>query len=376
MEHPQLGPIGGLGGKPFDGYAIPDGARLTAVHIYADWVIDALQFDYVNSDGATAGRPPVGGLGGTHHVIYLDEDEYLIGISGRCGWYVDSIRFHTNKLVSDLFGGSAGEREYRLMALPGYEVAGLFGRSDWYIDALGLTLRPLALREEMAEGLALATEAEAELSAEQAEEDLDAAIDALADELAAAGAARQTGPEALAEAPDDLRGESVAPEAREALEAAVLADIAAALEEEIDAELRAEAGEELLDEAATLTDDALDQVIVALAADIESTEDRESLEAQAALRAIAELEDMEPGDEATVDLRLARRVNIDPVTGRAHALVTAAATEIEDELSVEDGDGWLELDDDAEPIEALVIVRREAVNSDEALAALAERVGA
>lgn len=113
MEHPQLGPIGGRGGKPFDGYSIPQGARLTAIHIYADWVIDALQFDYTQVDGKAAGRPPVGGLGGRHYVFYLDPDEYLTGISGRCGWYLDSIRFHTSKRESDLCGDAEAEWDRR-----------------------------------------------------------------------------------------------------------------------------------------------------------------------------------------------------------------------------------------------------------------------
>lgn len=38
-----------------------------------------------------------------------DEDEYLIGVSGRAGWYVDSLRFHTNKRVSAVYGGAGGD---------------------------------------------------------------------------------------------------------------------------------------------------------------------------------------------------------------------------------------------------------------------------
>lgn len=161
MEQMQLGPAGGNGGKPFERYNIPDGARLTAIHVYTEWVINAIRFDYIDADGAAGGRPPIGGLGGEHHVFYLDEDEYVTGINGRAGWYIDSIQFRTNKRRSPLYGGSGGDRDYSFDAPAGYEVAGLFGRSDWYIDSLGVNVRrraaesasaPEALEDEEAHG--------------------------------------------------------------------------------------------------------------------------------------------------------------------------------------------------------------------------------
>lgn len=141
METLHIGPVGGNGGKPFDNYAIPEKARVTAVHVYTEWVINAIQLDYMDSNGENGGRPPIGGLGGEHHVFYLDEDEYLTGISGRAGWYVDSIRFHTNKRLSPSYGGTGGDREYNFEAPAGHEVTGFFGRSAWYIDALGILVR-------------------------------------------------------------------------------------------------------------------------------------------------------------------------------------------------------------------------------------------
>ena len=84
MQPKQLGPIGGESGRPFEDYTIPADARLTAIHVFAEWVLDALRFEYAGSNGQPGGNPPVGGLGGYHHVFYLDEDEYLLGISGRC----------------------------------------------------------------------------------------------------------------------------------------------------------------------------------------------------------------------------------------------------------------------------------------------------
>lgn len=141
MDQFQIGPVGGNGGSPFEHYDIPDDARLIAIHIYTEWVINAIKFDYAYTDGALSGNPPIGGLGGEHHVFYLDEDEYLTGISGRAGWYIDSIRFHTNKRVSTSYGGVGGDRDFEFLAPSGYSVSGLFGRSAWYLDALGVTVR-------------------------------------------------------------------------------------------------------------------------------------------------------------------------------------------------------------------------------------------
>lgn len=58
MEQMQIGPAGGNGGKPFDHYDVPAGARLTAIHVFTEWVLNAIQFRM----GPTAdGRPPMAG---------------------------------------------------------------------------------------------------------------------------------------------------------------------------------------------------------------------------------------------------------------------------------------------------------------------------
>lgn len=386
MENLRLGPVGGGGGKPFDDYTIPTGARLTAVHIYTEWVIDALRIDYVRADGYADSRPPLGGLGGAHHVFYLEDDEYLTGISGRCGWYVDAIRFHTNKRVSGLYGGHGGEREYALHAPPAFEIVGFFGRADWYMDSVGAILRPLAVREEISAGAALEAEADAEQLAAAEEEAFDAVAVAVAAAVAAEVEAQRAagvelrGAAALELGGDaaEMPGEALTPERAAALEAAVLEEIVAALEEEIDAEQQAELDEETFDMA-----------VVQVSQSVSGTEEIEALEANTALAAIAMLEDMAPGDEETVDLTVETRLDIDPVTGDAVATVTALASEVEDwpageneltagrgETTVEGvgemGDAWMELENAGQAIDATVAVRREVVGSPEELEALEE----
>ena len=374
MEPKNLGPVGGHGGQPFDDYGIPDDARLTAVHVFAEWVIDAIRFDYAHADGATGSRPPIGGLGGNHHVFYLDEDEFLIGLSGRCGWYVDSVRFHTNKRVSDLYGGRGGERDYALMAPPGYEIAGLIGRSDWYLDALGARLRPLAVREEAAEGAALLAEAEAERIAAESESALDEVIDAVAAEIAAEGQARRAlGTERRAEALVDLvpdaealGGEMLSPLEAAQLEAAALDELVAALEEEIEAEQLGSLEEETLDMAVVALDgsegeawsewpdygEAIDAVVVLRRSEVANEEGVEALEEEAMAEAIAALRDEQPG-EGTVDVAVYTQVAPDD-DGETMATVMAVA-----------GPAAGPTDDDA-PAETAVMVS-DAIDDEEEL---------
>jgi predicted flap endonuclease-1-like 5' DNA nuclease len=95
-------------------------------------------------DAAPVELAHLGGRGGLHHTITLAAGEYLIGVSGRCGRYIDSIRFHTNQRVTDSYGGSGGQDEYRFEAAPGAEIVGLTGRADWFIDQLGVIVRARA----------------------------------------------------------------------------------------------------------------------------------------------------------------------------------------------------------------------------------------
>ena len=141
MANLVLGPSGGNGGHEFDGYTIPAGAKVHEIRVNAGFYVDGLQLVCVDAAGAVTELPHLGGKSGFHHTITLDADEYLTGISGRSGRYIDSIRFHTNKRTTDSIGGRGGENEYHYEAAANGEVAGFFGRADWYIDQLGVIVR-------------------------------------------------------------------------------------------------------------------------------------------------------------------------------------------------------------------------------------------
>jgi predicted flap endonuclease-1-like 5' DNA nuclease len=141
MANLVLGPSGGNGGHAFEDYTIPPGAKVQEIRVNAGFYVDGLQLICVDPAGAVIELPHLGGGSGFRHTITLEAGEYLTGISGRSGRYIDSIRFHTNKRVTDSIGGRGGENEYHFEAAANAEVAGLFGRADWYMDQLGVVLR-------------------------------------------------------------------------------------------------------------------------------------------------------------------------------------------------------------------------------------------
>lgn len=137
---------GGQGGTPFAKMEIPEDARILQINVFSgDWV-DAVQLIYILPDGRTLESPRYGGPNGDRRVFRIDSDEYIVGVSGRYGRYIDSIRIHTNKRSSPVFGGRGGDRAYNIELPSGNYTVGLIGRSGNYLDAIGLAYLPLAMR--------------------------------------------------------------------------------------------------------------------------------------------------------------------------------------------------------------------------------------
>jgi hypothetical protein len=136
---------GGQGGSPFSDLEIPYGARVYEVYVFSGNYVDAVQISYMLPDGRSVKGARHGGSGGRQNVFRLDSDEYIIGLSGRCGAYVDSIRIQTNKRTSSLFGGRGGIRDYRVDISYGNQAVGFAGRAGNYLDAIGLTYSPLTM---------------------------------------------------------------------------------------------------------------------------------------------------------------------------------------------------------------------------------------
>jgi predicted flap endonuclease-1-like 5' DNA nuclease len=143
MSETRIGVSGGEGGIPIKDYVIPAGARIREVQVTSGWFVDSIQVAYVDAGGSKQALPGFGGNGAEEHQFALEEDEYLVGISGRSAQYLDSIRFHTNRRVSPTYGGDGGDAEYSFLAPEGSEVVGFFGSADWYVDAIGIITRTL-----------------------------------------------------------------------------------------------------------------------------------------------------------------------------------------------------------------------------------------
>ena len=131
----EISPVGGSGGRllkdPVDGVE-----KVIAVLISSGILVDFLQL-MVYQNGTPQVLVNHGGDGGHFTPFILANDEYLTGITGRYGMYINSITLHTNARTSRRFGGNGGEREYSIHANAGEQIVGLWCRADTYVDAIG-----------------------------------------------------------------------------------------------------------------------------------------------------------------------------------------------------------------------------------------------
>jgi hypothetical protein len=137
---------GGRGGQEFADVEPSAGSRVSEVRIKCGDMIDSVQMVYAPAQGRGFTGDLHGGPGGRLNVFRLDPDEYIIAISGRYGSSIDSLRIQTNKKISPLYGGSGGEREYRVEVPNGTQAIGFTGRAEELLDAIGLTYIPIPRR--------------------------------------------------------------------------------------------------------------------------------------------------------------------------------------------------------------------------------------
>jgi hypothetical protein len=134
---------GGRGGSEFSDRDLPPGARISEVRVRASERVDAIQAIYLLPDGRTIEGPRHGGWGGRESVFRLDSDEYIVGLSGRYGDGIDSLRIHTNKRTTQPFGGRGGNRDYRIEVPIQNQAVGFAGRTGEGLDAIGLAYSEL-----------------------------------------------------------------------------------------------------------------------------------------------------------------------------------------------------------------------------------------
>ena len=137
----EIIPVGSNSGVTRKDPAV-DVDKVIAVLISSAFLVDFIQF-IVQKDGNPLALAQHGGNGGHLTPFLLAGDEYLTGMSGKYGTYIDSIILHTTTRTSQRFGGKGGDREYSIQANPGEQIVGLWCRSDTYIDAIGAITGPM-----------------------------------------------------------------------------------------------------------------------------------------------------------------------------------------------------------------------------------------
>jgi hypothetical protein len=138
---------GGRGGLDFEDVDIPSGSRVLEIRVFSGKFVDAIQMTYALPDGRELMGPRHGGEGGRESIFHIDSDEYVTGLSGRYGDYIDSLQIQTNKRKSPLFGGRGGEWEYRIDVPDGNQAVGFAGRAGKYVDSIGLVYAPLKIQQ-------------------------------------------------------------------------------------------------------------------------------------------------------------------------------------------------------------------------------------
>jgi hypothetical protein len=133
----KVGPVGGEGGTEFADQALPEGARVVGVKVRQGCWIDGIELIYRTTDGKEEGLGWHGGDGGEEKMFRLEEGEYITGMTGKAGTYIDSVAIVTNKRISETYGGDGGDHIFDLRSSCG-EVTGFFGRSLRFLDRIGV----------------------------------------------------------------------------------------------------------------------------------------------------------------------------------------------------------------------------------------------
>jgi len=136
----KVGPAGGEGGEAFADKQLPKGAKVVGVKIRHGLYIDGIELLYKTADGKKEGLDWHGGDGGEEETFLLEEGEFITGITGKTGEYVESLRIVTNKRKSRNYGGDGGDKTFELQK-SGEEVTGFCGRSGAVLDQIGIFVR-------------------------------------------------------------------------------------------------------------------------------------------------------------------------------------------------------------------------------------------
>jgi hypothetical protein len=142
-------PAGGLGGDEWHSPSLTEDEQLVGIDIQGGAWIDAITVHTRSKSSDTVTSHTFGGIGGGHLLSFgLPESGRLVRVSGTYGWYINSLDFDVSDVKSgetirySAHGRDVGPESFDYEAPDGSEIAALWGRSGWYLDAIGVNYRP------------------------------------------------------------------------------------------------------------------------------------------------------------------------------------------------------------------------------------------
>lgn len=143
------GPSGGTGGRTFDHWTESEGRKdISRVWMSRDGPMKCFAVEYRDRQASGGSKlflkvdnckdKPV-----FVPALELEPDEYMIGISGKYGAYIDSMTIHTNKGKTLSFGGpGGGAAVFGYTAPSGQMIVGFFGKAGDALDSIGVLYAP------------------------------------------------------------------------------------------------------------------------------------------------------------------------------------------------------------------------------------------
>ncbi|XP_066161980.1 disease resistance protein RGA5-like [Oryza sativa Japonica Group] len=143
----KIGPWGGNRGRLYDIQVAPH--HLESIKVCSDMAaIHSFEFTYSDHNGKKHTAGPWGGYGGNNvHMIQLGPSEFLVEVSGTFGRFraaldiITSLTFVTNAQSYGPYGQREGTPFHISVQSRGC-IVGFFGRAGWYVDAIGIYVKP------------------------------------------------------------------------------------------------------------------------------------------------------------------------------------------------------------------------------------------
>lgn len=138
------GPVGGIGGKPFE-RALAADEKVCGVNTYSKSRINAIQLRICDSNGNVYYSELFGSRTGTFTSSVFEPNEIIWGVWVNAYRVINSQRVVGLTILTDrnsyYFGNDTYEFVSTLDIMDGYEFGGIFGRSGDELDALGFIYR-------------------------------------------------------------------------------------------------------------------------------------------------------------------------------------------------------------------------------------------